>query len=354
MRRAVAAVLLCTSTLLACSAERAGTPLGPEAEPAGAPELALYGIGDLHRAVPRACADPAYRQFDFWVGQWNIRNPAGAFNSTSVVTSELDGCIVMEDFINIGGFQGRSLSVYDARDRRWYQSFVDNVVGNYRISGSLEGEEMVMTGSQQVFSFATGTFRQRDSRIVWTPNADGTVRQVFVESFDGAPAITTFDGLYFAAATLDRADPAVFNICRQQLPGARHLDFWLGAWTVSAEPGPAAGRSTVAADLNDCLIEENFEGANGFRSRSFLFYDFVVDRWFHTYADNAGEHFELSGGLEDGRMVLLGDETGPGGRSLKIRLTLAPADGGGVAQVIELSRDGGETWREALSLAYRR
>ncbi len=353
MRRTLAATLLGAATLLACAGEQPESPLGPDTDPSvGEPALALYGIGNLHRAVPRPCVAPEHRQFDFWVGQWNIFNPAGVQTSTSVITSELDGCVVMEDFINNGGFQGRSLNVYDARDRRWYESFVDNVVGNYRISGTASAGGMLMTGTQQVFRFATGDFPIRDSRIVWTANPDGSVRQAFFERFDGGPEAVTFDGRYVPAPSLDRAEPAFFPFCRDVLPGARQLDFWLGTWRVEAADGPPLGSSRVTSDLNHCLIEENFEGENGFRSRSFLFYDFVVDRWFRSYADNAGEHAELSGGLEDGRMVLTGDEVAPGGRRVRLRLTLE-SEGGGVRQTIELSRDGGETWRETLRLVYR-
>ncbi len=298
-----AAALLLLATLLACSGEQDGAPLGPAADPGAGPDFALYGIGDLLGAVPRPCVAPEHREFDFWVGKWNIRNPAGVIASTSVITSELDGCVVMEDFIGNGGLQGRSLNIYDARDDRWYQAFVDNVLGNYRIAGNAAPDSMLMTGTQQVFRFATGDFPIRSSRIVWADNPDGTVRQTFFETFDGGPEQVTFNGLYLPAASLDRATPAFFPFCQNVLPGARQLDFWLGEWAVKAADGPVVGASRVTSDLNGCLIEENFEGENGFRSRSFLFYDFVVDRWFRSYADNAGEHVELSGGLENGRMA---------------------------------------------------
>ena len=38
----------------------------------------------------------------------------------------------------------------------WHQTFVDNVIaGSFRLAGGLRGEEMVMSGSQPVFNFAT-------------------------------------------------------------------------------------------------------------------------------------------------------------------------------------------------------
>jgi hypothetical protein len=355
-RPGIAAVL--GLSLVACERTEPGDTLGPDTEqPATALHRQdkgglLYNSGDLKHPPRNPCFKPGYGQFDFWRGKWNVQGPAGLINSTSVITRELDGCVIMEDFIFNGGFQGRSLNIYDSRDDRWYQSFVDNTTGNYRLVGGLEGAEMVMNADQPAFTPGAGV-RQRKSRVVWTALEDGSVRQTFDESFDGGPVTRTFDGLYLAADELDRATPGVNPFCQSSLPGARHLDFWLGEWKVSERRGPRLGRSEVTSNLNDCLIEENFSSRTGFKSRSYLFYDFTVDRWFRTYADNAGEHFELSGGLEDGQMVLTGDEVDWKGRTIRIRVVIEPA-GERVEQSIEVSQDGGATWREDLALSYWR
>lgn len=285
----------------------------------------------------------------------NSTAPAGAgsggvLTSTSVVTSDLDGCVVMEDFIANGGFQGRSLNIYDARDGRWYQTFVDNTTGNYRLIGGLEGADMVMTADQPAFTPGVG-MQQRNSRVTWSPLARRRVHQIFDESFDGGPVTRTFDGLYIRTPVLDRATPNDPGFCQGLIPGSRQLDFWVGEWKVSAQHEHRLGRSAVTSDLAGCLIEENLTSRIGFQSRSFLFYDFTVDRWFRTYADSTGEHFELSGGLDGDKMVLTGDELVREGRTVRIRVTIEPADGG-VRQTVEVSRNGGRTWKEELALAY--
>jgi hypothetical protein len=331
-----------------------GAPLGPSAEGAG-PELSLYGIGQIQRAVPHPCRAAEHRQFDFWVGTWNVFGAAGGQIATSVISSELDGCLIMEDFIGNGGFQGRSINLFDRETGLWYETFVDNVIAaSFRLSGRLEGEEMVMTGSQPVFSFATGTVRQRDVTVTWSPLAASQVRQAFVVSFDGGPPFTSFNGLYVPEPNLVRATPSGFGFCQGQIPEFLQADFWVGNWQVTAENGPQLGASEVKKDLEDCLIEENFETAKGFKSRSFLYFDFVVEKWFRSYADNTGQHVELSGVLEGDALVLRGEEVGPGGKQLDLRVILAPASAGGVRQTFEVSKDGGASWKEDLSLVYTR
>ena len=160
-----------------------------------------------------------------------------------------------------------------------------------------------------------------------------------------------FDGIYEPAEELDRADPAAFTLCQVVLAGFREMDFWLGSWTAVAAPGTQAGTAEVRADLNGCLLQQDFVGKNGYRSRSFLFWDFAEDRRFRTLADNTGGYLQLSGNLDGERMVLTGTDQGPDGASFQVRNTLAP-EGSGVLETWQVSRDGGATWKEAMNLRY--
>jgi hypothetical protein len=348
-------VLVLAAVAAACSEEpesATGPAVGLSTSEVAGPGLAIYGIGAINRAIPRPCPEPEYREFDFWVGKWDILNPQDDKVGTSIVTSELDGCVIMEDFIGSGGMRGRSMSVYDADLHLWFQRFVDNVVTSLRVDGGKVGDEMILTGSHPYYNFATGIPRQRDTKITWTPNADGSVHQLFENSFDGGPVEPGFDGLYIHMDPLDRADPFVLPFCQFVLAGPRQLDFWLGDWTVATANGAELGGSKVISDLNGCLIEENFQTPKGYQNRSFLFYDFVVDTWFRSFADNNGEHVELTGGLVDGKMVLTGTDIAPDGREVELRATIEPLPSGQVRQTWELSHDGGATWKADLSLVY--
>ena len=321
----------------ACGERELGSEGVLPSEPVGsdAGAFSVYGTGDVGRAVPQPCRGEGFREFDFWVGRWNVHNPSGALIATSVISSEMDGCLVMEDYIQSTGFQGKSLSAYDRNTGEWHQTFVDNIIaGSFRLAGGLHGEEMVMSGSQPIFNFGTQSVQQRDVTVFWSRLSEGRVRQRFEASFDGAPPTTTFDGTYVPRSELDRATPAEFPFCRTLLQEFRQLDFWIGSWTVAAHESEL-GRSVVRSDLNGCLIQEDFETGRGYRSRSYLYFDFVVERWFRTFADNLGTVIELSGGLEGDALIMTGEDIGPGGQVRGVRVTLAPDGAGGVRQIWE-------------------
>lgn len=77
----------------------------------------IYGMGTRGDVQGAGCSASAYRDFSFWVGDWNITPPGAPLPGTpSRITSELDGCVVMETYA--GGW-GRSLNLYDRRLDRW-------------------------------------------------------------------------------------------------------------------------------------------------------------------------------------------------------------------------------------------
>jgi hypothetical protein len=140
--------------------------------------------------APPACSSEEYRQFDFWIGEWDVTQngkPAG----TNRITAILDGCVLMEQWESANGkFSGRSFNRYDATTGQWEQLWVDNKGSVLRLRGSYNGGRMVLEG---VTPGPDGDIR---NRITWHNNADGTVRQVWEKSKDGAEWNTVFDGLY--------------------------------------------------------------------------------------------------------------------------------------------------------------
>lgn len=72
------------------------------------------------------CASPEYRQFDFWVGEWDLTHSGG--RSRNRITKTLDGCVILEQFTGAPGtrLDGTSVSTYDRTAGRWKQAWVDN------------------------------------------------------------------------------------------------------------------------------------------------------------------------------------------------------------------------------------
>jgi hypothetical protein len=142
--------------------------------------------------APEYCQSPEHRQFDFWLGEWDVtanEAPAGS----NRVESIMNGCAVQENWQGAGGISGTSFNIYDRDTGQWHQTWVDSSGTLLQLDGGLQGNDMVMQGQRPVPA-SGGTAIHR---IRWTPNEDGTVRQLWEASQDsGASWSVMFDGLY--------------------------------------------------------------------------------------------------------------------------------------------------------------
>ena len=142
----------------------------------------------------KACQAPEHRQFDFWVGQWEVFAPSGKKVGENRIELIADGCALLEQWSGNGGVTGKSLNIYDSGDRQWHQTWVDNGGTYLALAGGLAGASMVMSMSGPSASDPKATVLQR---ITWTPAADQSVRQHWQSSADaGATWTTLFDGRY--------------------------------------------------------------------------------------------------------------------------------------------------------------
>ena len=137
------------------------------------------------------CDTPAYHAFDFWLGRWEVHTPDGKLAGRNHISREHGGCVLHEHYITEHGFDGESLNTYDAARGVWHQSWVDNSGTLLLIDGGLQDGRMVLGGAGIGPDGKPAT-----QRISWTPNNDGSVRQLW-ESRDSAGSWSTvFDGHY--------------------------------------------------------------------------------------------------------------------------------------------------------------
>ena len=134
-------------------------------------------------ATTAPCQTPEHRQFDFWVGEWNVTTPDGRVAGTNRITSIAGGCALLEEWAGAKGMTGKSLNIYDASRKVWHQTWVDSSGSLLQIEGSFSGAAMKMGNAS--------------NRITWTPLDGGGVRQVWEQSKDGGKTwATVFDGRY--------------------------------------------------------------------------------------------------------------------------------------------------------------
>jgi hypothetical protein len=155
--------------------------------------LLLTSLGVLAADPPPAkCTAAEMRQFDFWVGAWQVadRGKHAGHNRIELI---LGGCALLENWTGAEGGAGKSLNFFDAEDRRWHQAWVDGSGGALFLAGRFENGSMRLEGERA----ASGGTPATRHRITWTPLPDGRVRQLWESSPTGREEwAVQFDGLY--------------------------------------------------------------------------------------------------------------------------------------------------------------
>lgn len=140
------------------------------------------------------CATAAYRQFDFWVGDWEVHNAAGKRAGENRITRIHGGCALLEEWRGLGNVSGTSLNLYDKERGVWHQTWVDSGGNLLRLEGEFADGAMTLRGGH----VERGQPEKKSlQRIRWTLESDGRVRQLWESSSDDGKSWTVaFDGWY--------------------------------------------------------------------------------------------------------------------------------------------------------------
>jgi hypothetical protein len=152
---------------------------------------AQSGSGPGTPAAP--CTAPEFRQFDFWVGDWDTFDVAAPTKivARNHVTRMLGGCALREVYQQTDGLVGESFSTYDASRGTWHQSWVTNRGTLLLLDGGLEGDRMTLTATEKSSEGTTSLLRG-----VWR-REDAAVRETAERSTDGGKTWTpVFDVVF--------------------------------------------------------------------------------------------------------------------------------------------------------------
>ena len=137
--------------------------------------------------------DETAREFDFWIGTWDVYNPQGRQVGVNEIDRMLKGCLLLENWTGAGGSSGKSMNYYDPQRETWRQVWVSdrgNVL-DYR-QGEFRDGAMRFRGI--TIDEAGDTTHQK---LVFHAVAPDTVRQVFEASTDGGETWNvTWEGIY--------------------------------------------------------------------------------------------------------------------------------------------------------------
>jgi hypothetical protein len=130
---------------------------------------------------PQTCVGAEFRQFDFFAGDWDTYEVADSTKivARNQVTIILDGCVVREVYRQNDGLVGESFSLYDVAGGRWHQTWVTNRGTLLLLDGGMEGDRMVLTGTEKSQDGISSLLRG-----IWRRDASG-VRETAQRSTDG-------------------------------------------------------------------------------------------------------------------------------------------------------------------------
>jgi tetratricopeptide (TPR) repeat protein len=164
-------------------------------------ELEEFGdILELARRQRYPCEyDQRYRQFDFWIGDWEVFMADGRRAGSNSISKSESGCLLLESWSGASGGSGTSMNFFDAKQGQWVQVWVSGDATLIDIRGGMDEGSMVLTGTIQDAANPDGA----PFRGTWTLLDDGRVRQFF-EQGSAAEDVWTpwFEGFYV------RQDPA--------------------------------------------------------------------------------------------------------------------------------------------------
>ena len=134
-----------------------------------------------------------FREFDFWIGEWDVHIANGTFAGKNEIVRAERGCVLIENWSGASGGTGMSINYLDKATNEWVQIW--NAAGGTQITirGGMTEEGMLLVGEiHYVGNGTTAPFRG-----LWTPMPDGRVRQFFEQSNDGGETwVPWFEGFY--------------------------------------------------------------------------------------------------------------------------------------------------------------
>ncbi len=149
----------------------------------------ILRMSDL--AVNPCKASPEFRQFDFWIGDWDVKSPQGTPAGSSSVQLILGQCIIFENWTSASGSSGKSFNIYDTNDKKWHQTWVDDKGTFTHYIGGLEDGKMIVVADTIVAG------KKTLAKMTFSKLPNGDVRQFGENSTDDGKTWTTaFDLTY--------------------------------------------------------------------------------------------------------------------------------------------------------------
>ncbi|MEM9931572.1 MAG: hypothetical protein AAF840_17330 [Bacteroidota bacterium] len=140
----------------------------------------LLGLGSLFicasllgQTPPCPCCTEQHQAFDFWIGEWEVKDTSGTVVGYNTIEQLEAGCLLTEHWRGTSGATGRSFNYYQPADSTWNQNWMDNAGNPLILKGKPSPGKMVMRSAWQT----SQTGNKYYNKVTWTANDDGSVTQ---------------------------------------------------------------------------------------------------------------------------------------------------------------------------------
>ena len=127
----------------------------------------------------KPCSKPAFRQFDFWIGEWEAFGKKGNKAGDSKISVILDSCVILEEWTSTGAqqglvYSGKSFNSYNAATKQWQQTWTDNTGNTTEFLRGEGTDGKIIYYADKVIGPDGKTFMRR---LTFTKLSDDKVRQ---------------------------------------------------------------------------------------------------------------------------------------------------------------------------------
>lgn len=210
------------------------------------------------------CSKPEYRQFDFWLGEWEVFATNGQKAGDSKISLMLDSCTIFEEWTSASlqsglRYAGKSFNTYNASTKQWQQTWVDNTgATNEYMQGRFDNNQMIFTST--LFKFSKDTMAVR--RMTFTNLSAGKLRQHGqISKDDGATWSTEYHLEY--RRKLNNPAAIVDSVLRAMEHAYNSADYKKIA-SYYAQHAKVVGRNTEVSGQKEMIAYwENFRKLGG-------------------------------------------------------------------------------------------
>lgn len=299
---------------------------------------------------------PEARHFDFWVGNWNGTIAGGISAPNSITSFGIGGGIAILESFN--GGSGTSISVYNTKEQKWYQTWFDTDQLLIEVTGEFQNGRMILVGQET----RTTTGAKLIGRESWFNITDNRYDFTYEVSANGGQTFQPSLSARFvknaatASASKNTVNSSSTNLAPSALPSQfRQFDFLRGDWEVTTTDclSPATSTVTLFGQGGGIAVLEDYKCGGDYRGTSVSFYSTQTGRWHHLWLDTEGLLLELRGNRQSGDMVLEGEFTDPDTKLVLLgRTTFSNITSTAFDRKFEVSEDGGQTWTTKSTYTY--